>query len=708
MNPAQITARHIDTTGLPETRRRRGSKRRRLVGPVIVASMLAATGLSLTGQIAHAAMCTDSWIGGIDSLWTTSANWTTGVPDATKDVCIGDMATGTYAVTLNAAGLAKSISVGGASGAQTLIVGNTFGSLTISGASTVGVNGVLNIDLSYNNANSIITGSTVTNNGTLRVTGILGAGAPYLRSNVINNGTLAFQAPGIVIDSGVTITNLATTTVSPTASVIVRDGATFVNQSGTLTNSGTFTVRTFNSAGAFTQVAGTVTGHDPVIEAAQWNGTGTGAGEFTVVGASTLTGGIAAAQTLRIDDTSGNGIVGIPTTFTNAGTLILDMNYNNGNTILQPSGASATLTNTGTLRVTGILGAGRPYLRTNLINNGTLAFQHPETVIDSGVTITNNATTTVAANDSVIVRDSATFANQAGTLANSGTFMVRTFNSAGTFTQGGGTVTGNDPVIEAAKWNGTGAGAGTFTVVGASTLTGGIAAAQTLRIDDTSGNGIVGIPTTFTNAGTLIVDMNYGNANTILQPSGASATLTNTGTLRATGILLSAGNRSIRVDVVNSGTFIVDANVVLDFTGAFNQLPSGTTEFGLASATVFGRMVGRNAASATLAGTAKPVLVSGYSPPANTTFDVITSPHSGGYATVTNGFGSDVTNAAFVRLVSGVAPVAPADPAVDALVPARVLDTRPDATTFDRPLERRSRCRSPAGRACRRGPRLPC
>ncbi len=686
MNPADLTARRNgkgETTG--NRSRRFGIRRRRLVGPIVVASLLSVTGMTLAGQVAHAVACTDSWTGGGgDGLWTTVTNWSAGLPDAGKDVCIGDVATGTYAVTLNSAGLAKSITVGGAGGTQTLIVGNTFGSLTISSASTVGVNGVLNVDLSYGNASSILTGSTVTNNGTLRVTGIVSAGNPYLRSNVINNGTLAFQAVDAVIDSGVTITNNATTTVAANTSVIFRNGATFVNQAGTLANAGTFTVQIFNSAATFTQGGGTVTGNDPVISGATWNGTGTGAGKFTVVGASTLTGAISAAQTVRIDDTSGHGIVGIPATFTNAGTLVLDMNYNNANTILQPTTGTATLTNTGTLRVSGILGAGRPYFRTNVINNGTLQFQHPETIIDSGVTLTNNATTTVSASASVIVRDGATFVNQAGTLANAGAFNVRLFNSAGTFTQGAGTVTGNDPVIDSARWNGVGGGSGTFTVVGASSLTGAIAAGQTVRIDDTSGNGIVGIPTTFSNAGTLVLDMNYGNANTILQPSAATATLTNTGTLRVTGILLSAGNRSIRVDVVNSGTVVLDSNVVLDLTGAFSQLPGGTTEFDLASATVFGRIVARNAGSVTLGGTANPVLVGGYSPPVNSTFDVITSPHSGTYATVTNTFAADITNAAFVRLVSGVNPVVtPTVPAVDALVPARLLDTRPDGTTAD-------------------------
>jgi hypothetical protein len=261
----------------------------------------------------------------------------------------------------------------------------------------------------------------------------------------------------------------------------------------------------------------------------------------------------------------------------------------------------------------------------------------------------------------VLVRDGAAFVNQAGTLANAGAFNVRTSTSAGTFTQGGGTVTGNDPVIDGGNWNGIGAGAGKFTVLGTSTLSGAIAVAQTVRVDDTSGSGIVNIPTTFTNAGTLILDMNYNNANTIIQPSASSSTLTNTGTFRVTGIPLSSGSRSLRVDVINSGTFVLTENAVLDFTGSFTQLSGGTTEFDLASATAFGRMVARGAGSVALNGTANPVLVGGYSPPANSTFEVITSSHTGDYAIVTNTFGSDVTNPAFVRLVSGVNPlVAPA------------------------------------------------
>ncbi|MCU1389163.1 MAG: hypothetical protein JWL72_2501 [Ilumatobacteraceae bacterium] len=695
MNPVKITARRNGISGPSQAPDRRpGARRLRLLGPVVVASLLSVTGMTLAGQTAHAVACNDSWIGGFGTLWTTSANWSTGLPDASKDVCIGDVTAGTYAVTLDATGTAHSITVGGASGTQTLIVGNTFGSLTLSSPSSVGVNGVLNLDLSYNNANSVLAGSTVTNAGTLRVTGIPSAGGPYLRSNVINNGTLSFQAVETIIDSGVTITNNATTTVAANAVVTVRDGATFVNQTGTLTNNGTFRVRTFNSAGGFTQGSGSVTGNDPVIDGAKWNGVGAGAGKFAVLGASTLTGGITATQTLRIDNTSGNGVVGIPATFTNAGTLVLDMNYNNANTSLQPTTGTATLTNTGTLRVMGIpVSSGTRSIRVNVVNNGTLDFQAVDTLIDSGVTITNNATVVVAANAAVTVRDGATFVNQAGTLTNNGAFNVRIFNTQGTFTQGGGAVTGNDPVIDGAKWNGVGAGAGKFTVLGASTLTGAIAAAQTVRLDDTSGSGVVGIPATFTNAGTLIVDMNYNNGNTILQPSSSTSTLTNTGTLRVSGIQFSAGKRSIRVDVVNSGTFVIDSTVVLDFTGAFSQPSGGTTEFDLASATVFGQMVARSPGSVTLGGTAKPVLVGGYSPPANTTFDVITAPHTGDFASVLSSFASDVTNPSLVRLVSGVSTGGGgaggggggggAGAAVDALVPARLLDTRADGTTVD-------------------------
>jgi hypothetical protein len=168
--------------------------------------------------------------------------------------------------------------------------------------------------------------------------------------------------------------------------------------------------------------------------------------------------------------------------------------------------------------------------------------------------------------------------------------------------------------------------------------------------------------------GTLILDMTYNNANTILQPSAATATLTNTGTLRVSGIP-SSGVRSLRVDVVNSGTFALSENAVLDFTGSFTQMSGGTTEFDLASATVFGRMVARNAGSVTINGIAKPVLIGGYTPPVDSVFEVVTSPHTGDYSTVTNGFRSDVTNPASIRIVSGAL--------FHPLAPQRVLDSRP-------------------------------
>lgn len=84
----------------------------------------------------HGFSQTTSWIGGTSSIWRTASNWTNGVPDASKDVIIGDGSfTGPNEPTLSlwfGSGQCKSLTL---IGAHTLTL---FDDLTVYGSITIG------------------------------------------------------------------------------------------------------------------------------------------------------------------------------------------------------------------------------------------------------------------------------------------------------------------------------------------------------------------------------------------------------------------------------------------------------------------------------------------------------------------------------------------------------------------------------------------
>jgi hypothetical protein len=88
--------------------------------------------------------------------WSVAANWSPNqVPTFTNDVLI--TTNGTYTVTVNNNASARSVTLGGASGTQTLAVGNGFMTLTASNGIIVNPNGVLTLE----NGGNIAGGGTL-------------------------------------------------------------------------------------------------------------------------------------------------------------------------------------------------------------------------------------------------------------------------------------------------------------------------------------------------------------------------------------------------------------------------------------------------------------------------------------------------------------------------------------------------------------------
>src|ERR1700726_1575008 len=141
----------------------------RLSGMVAVGLTGALVGLGTIAafpQAANAVGCTKSWAAAVSDPWATPGDWTpSGVPTSSDDVCI--TVAGTYAVTLNSAVSVNSLTLGGASGTQTLsVAGDTAhgnAGLSLGAASTVGANGVFELTSSDSSAYALVAGGSIEN-----------------------------------------------------------------------------------------------------------------------------------------------------------------------------------------------------------------------------------------------------------------------------------------------------------------------------------------------------------------------------------------------------------------------------------------------------------------------------------------------------------------------------------------------------------------
>ncbi|MGE0590568.1 MAG: beta strand repeat-containing protein, partial [Cyclobacteriaceae bacterium] len=172
-----------------------------------------------------------SWIGGNSSIWRTASNWTNGVPDATKDVIIGDgNFTGPNEPTLSfwfGSGQCKSLTL---IGARTLTL---FDDLTVYGTITIGSTSTIdhelgNITLEGNWANSGTYNATSSSrrvyfSGTSQ--SISGTTTTTFEQLYINSGST------VTLARNVTVANLMelSGTLDPTQSFAVTAGSSDIN-----------------------------------------------------------------------------------------------------------------------------------------------------------------------------------------------------------------------------------------------------------------------------------------------------------------------------------------------------------------------------------------------------------------------------------------------------------------------------------------------
>ena len=534
---------------------------------------------ALLGPAAFAQTCPSpgtEWASATSGNWGDAGNWTNGVPTSGLNACI--IASGTYTVTLNVIGNARSLALGRTTGTGTQTLLNTSQSLNLSAASAINARGVYDW-----RGGTTGGGSTLTNGGLLAISGA--AVKDIAGATTIRNQTLTtFDGTGLLrfLGSGSRFENAAGATFdarSDAGFTIFNGGNTFDNDGLFQKTGGTGASLVSRSGLAFDN-GGTV---DARVGTIQFDGSSThdggvftasagadvffNAGTHTVVG--TLSGSPEGAVRLDagatlVDDGSGatldfggsgfewqSGNVGGD--LTNAGLLKLTTGG-----VKDLNGAS-TLTNQSRVEISGtgllrFVGAGSEFVNAT---GATFDFLSDAdfTVFNGGNTFTNNGLLVKsavdpvndAANTSLISRSGLDFDNGGTVDARAGTIQM----------DGGGTHA--DGVFTAS------AGADVFFNAGTHTIDGTISGSPggVVRLDagatlaggtlDFGGSGFEwqsGNVGTLTNAGLLklttggVKDLNGG------------ATLTNEGRaeMSDTGLLRFLGTGSVFANM-SSGTF---------------------------------------------------------------------------------------------------------------------------------------------------------
>jgi fibronectin-binding autotransporter adhesin len=533
----------------------------------------------------HAATCTDSWLAG-NGDWMTPANWSNNaVPNSGDVVCISNNGTFTVTLSSNTSVQVGSLTVGGGTGAQTLVIGS---GMTFEGSIVIAATGILSLGDAGNADTRLTCAGTCTDsisNAGMLQTVKGGGGTRNIEDDISNGagGTIDYGATESTAGGGfcgnVTrgITNQGTVTVDLGAHFTFACGS-FVNQGGTVAVAGGFAVGG-GGGSTFVQRGGTVSGQGVVLS----NGsvldddTTAAAGIFAFMGGSNpstgnpnrLTGhgsspGVAPNQTVTVLSGASIQVDNV----SNAGTII-EGSAGAGDSLLECyGGCLSTLTNTtGTLQTINGGGGARNIGGVDMVNQagGTLDFagntvQGGGLCGDPGRGITNSGTVTVD-NGGHLTFQCGIFSNQGGSVANAGGFAVGG-GGGSTFGQRGGSVSGQAVVLSNGSTldDDTTAAAGNFAFMGGSNPSNGnpnrllgtgpspgVALNQTITVS----SGASASFSNLTNAGSILLGDSNGGDSTIDCYGGCISTLTNTtGTFKT--VAGGGGARGVGgVDIVN-------------------------------------------------------------------------------------------------------------------------------------------------------------
>jgi len=476
-------------------------------------------------------------------------------------------------------------------------------------------------------------------NGVLINTGVINMNQGTGGGRIISGALVNQGAVNVTFNATFkgTFTNLSTLTIDSTRTMsLVVNTDVFNQNAGTIAGNG---VLTLSNGATMNFNSGATTGAAPTLTNAKLNFGPTATGVATLImqgGQSTsqLSGDIGAEQTVWI---RGNGQGGHTTItaldgFTNAGVIRLesrDSFFESNLTI-----ANGVLINMGVINMNQGTGGGR-IISGALVNQGAVNVTFNATFKG---TFTNLSTLTIDSTRTMsLVVNTDEFNQNDGEIAGDGVLAL--FNGA-TMNFNSGATTGAAPTLTNAKLNFGPAATGVATLImqgGQSTsqLSGDIGAEQTVWI---RGNGQGGHTTItaldgFTNAGVIRLESqdSFFQSNLTI----ANGVLTNRGRIDVNQG--TNGNRVIAGQVDNQGR--VNVNHDLSINGTFNT--NGILSIGLGPAnTEFDQLQVSGAAA--LDSTLNLDVVSGFNPPINATFQIITcNPCSGVFTTVN---GRDIGN----------------------------------------------------------------
>ncbi|HEU4462241.1 MAG TPA: hypothetical protein VFR75_06595 [Solirubrobacterales bacterium] len=516
------------------------------------------------------------WIGGSGSLHN-DANWTNGTPSGACDVSI--TASGEYTVSMTGGANAKSLTLGGVGSTPHLVISdespNTSfdaqpAGITIAAGASVTL--TCQVGGCPGGGPDIYSGpSPFANAGTITVNSNTGGGS-VVGGQITNTGLLKFEKTASLSGK-----------VTNQGSLLVSDAAVVTNQGGSCADTGALVK---NDTGGL--IDGGATGLLSVRNFEQGDGvtkdvtipcggtldySGDGASEIRATGGFNLIGEMQAGQSLTISAEGSNTNATLQSDFTNKGSITLTcpaspsacsggsgggagFNVNGKQfvnagvfTIASDSGTGAgldsgsggTVTNTGTMNFDQ-----SGFLRGVTVNKGAIDIANGKTVTSPSESCANPGPR--------VINDTGGSINAAGT----------GFLSVINYEQGAGSTSGTLPVqIPCGTLKYTGKGAS--TVLANASMTGDIAAGQTLRITGGVSSGA------FTNAGTIIFDQSGSN------PTLSTGTLQNTGKIELTGASANAATISGgQLQQTGAGAeIVVPAGTKLN-PGAPLQLQAGT------------------------------------------------------------------------------------------------------------------------------------
>ncbi|QHV99571.1 putative Ig domain-containing protein [Spirosoma endbachense] len=487
--------------------------------------------------IAGSAFAQTTWTGGIDNAWQKSGNWSAGVPDATDDVIIPDVANDPV-IAGGIGALAQSVLIQ----ANALLTINATGSLAINGSAAYTTPFTFNFTAGLNNL------GTVNNSGNITLGSVSSVGT----YGIVNQGTFTNNTGGAIHIDNSTDTGLFNAFGTFTNAAIIGIGAnTNVGLNG-IWNEATFN----NNPGGTIQ-----------IDRSSVRGLMNNADESKSISAT-----FANSATITIGATETVGKTGLQNlaTFTNntGGSINIDRTSDNG-----LYHASGSFTNVADITIGAVASVGTYGLSSwSTFNNNTGGHIWIDRATDFGVyhtsgTFTNAAAIIIGGVDSggkTGLENQAIFNNNTGGLIQ----IDRTGNlgfhhASGTFTNEADITIGSvESVGKYGFWsratfnNNTG---GTIRIDHVTTLSGGVGMNQTAGIFSNSGAITIGgvanggytgleVQATFTNNtdGTINID----RTNLFACDIAAASTFTNVGSITI-GAVAAVGNRGL----VNSGSF---------------------------------------------------------------------------------------------------------------------------------------------------------